>query len=169
MNRVRLLAATFLSSALLLLVSVGSRMPWQTGERERGVVRLSWRMRPEHIEHCRDRTQTELGALPVHMRTPRICETRAVPYRLIVMIDGAIADTAIVLPGGAKHDRPLYVFRDWSLVPGRHHVSVTFGRNDGNSDTVLRFDRELRVFRGKIELITLADDASRLALVGTQQ
>ena len=134
-------------------------------------------MRPDRAETCRDRTQAELDALPVHMRTPRVCEQKVIPYRLIVRIDDGRPDTTVVLPAGARHDRPIYVLRDTLLAPGEHFVSVAF-ENDGDDardsdddhgehedekddrddDHALRFERKLHLVAGRIELITLGSD-----------
>ncbi|HEY0304805.1 MAG TPA: hypothetical protein VGC44_07520, partial [Longimicrobiales bacterium] len=108
------------SSAFLLLIGWGTRATWRSGDDSHALLRLSWRMRPERIERCRERTQAELDALPVHMRAPRVCETTVIPYRLVVTIDDARPDTTIILPAGARHDRPIYVLRDRQLAPGPH-------------------------------------------------
>jgi hypothetical protein len=130
------------SSVLLLLIGWGSRASYQTGQLDVAQLRLSWRIRGERIESCRDRTQQELDALPVHMRTPRLCQTRALPYLLVLSIDHGIPDTTMLHPAGARHDRPIYVFRDTVLAAGRHHVRVSFVRADSAAQP-LRFDGTL--------------------------
>ena len=98
---------------LLAVAGVGwlSRAPYDPPGGEHGVLRLSWRLRGERVETCRTRTEAELAALPAHMRTPEVCEARLLNYRLVQQIDEAVADTAIVVPGGARGDRPLFVLR----------------------------------------------------------
>jgi hypothetical protein len=168
MKPMRLVSMVLISTAMLLLIGWGSRIHYQSGETGHGLVRLSWRMRGQNIETCRDRTTAELDALPVHMRTPRLCESRTVPYRLILSIDGGQADTTIVMPSGAKHDRPFYVLRDSLLGPGLHHVAVTFARSDTSAASVVQFNGTLKLRPGQIELITLTDDGERLAHRSTQ-
>ena len=156
MSRLRVLPIVAASALMLGLIGWGSRADYRGASAEHALLRLSWRMRGERIENCRDRTQAELDALPVHMRTPRICETTPVPYRITVRIDGGPADTMTVLPAGAKHDRPIYVLRDIVMTPGEHRVIVNSARAD-NEAGMLEFDDEVYFLPGYIELITLAD------------
>ena len=164
MNRWRVVPIIVVSTFAMLFVGWCSRLPFQAMESRSAMLRLSWRMRPERNELCRDRTQAELDALPVHMRTPRVCETRVVPYRLIVQIGAGRADTSLILPAGAKHDRPVYVLRDTLLAPGAPQVRVVFERADSSLVGPLRFERTVRLQAGFIELITLQEETGRLVL-----
>ncbi len=160
MSKLRIVLMVAVSALAVLLIGWGSRAPYQATDSNEALLRLSWRMRPERNEQCRDRTQAELDALPVHMRTPRVCETSVVPYRLILQIGDGAADTTTVLPAGAKHDRPIYLLRDSLLAPGSRRVRVAFERADSASAKALSFDATLRFAPGHIELITL--DAGQL-------
>ena len=162
MSSLRIVLMIVVSAAAVLLLGWGSRAPYQATESEAALLRLSWRMRPERNEQCRDRTQAELDALPVHMRTPRICETSVVPYRLILQIGDGMADTTVILPAGARHDRPIYVLRDSLLTPAPYRVQVTFERADSTRVNVLRFDQTVKFAAGHIELVTLSDDGRTL-------
>lgn len=162
MSSLRIVLMIVVSAVAVLLVGWGSRAPYQATESEAALLRLSWRMRPERNEQCRDRTQAELDALPVHMRTPRICETSVVPYRLILQIGDGMADTTVILPAGARHDRPIYVLRDSLLTPAPYRVQVTFERADSTRVNVLRFDQTVKFAAGHIELVTLSDDGRAL-------
>lgn len=156
------------SAVALSVVGWGSRISYRSGETAHGMLRLSWRMRAEQNEICRERSPAELAALPVHMRMPRVCESRPVAYRLTLAIDGGRPDTMIVLPAGAKRDRPTYVLRDSLLAPGRHRVAVAFERTDLHENPALRFDGYLAITAGRIELITIADEGDRLTHIGTR-
>jgi hypothetical protein len=162
MNRLRVLLMVGVSAAALALLGWGSRAPYRATESEAALLRLSWRMRGERNEVCRDRTQAELDALPVHMRTPRLCETQLVPYRLVLQLGDGRPDTSLVLPAGAKHDRPIYVLRDSLLAPGAQRVRVTFERADSGTATVRPFDRTVTFAPGFIELITLEEGTGQL-------
>ena len=168
MKTMRMLSILTVSAVMLLLIGWGSRISYQSGENDHGMLRLSWRLRGQKIEACRDRTTAELDALPAHMRTPRVCESRAVPYRLILSIDKGKPDTTFVLAAGAKHDRPFYVLRDSLLAPGPHHVAVTFARSDTTDASLVQFTGNLNLEAGRIELITLSEDGRRLAHRRTQ-
>ena len=161
MSKLRIIPIVAVSALFLALIGWGTRVGYQGEADEHALLRLSWRMRGERIENCRDRTPAELAALPVHMRTPRICETRAVPYRITLRIDGGPTDTTVLMPAGAKHDRPIYVLRDVALMPGHHRVTIKSERADGEG-SALQFDDDLYFIGGYIELITLGESGGRL-------
>lgn len=140
-----------------------ARAPYDPPGGEAGVLRLSWRLRGERIETCRPRTAAELAALPVHMRTPELCEGRLVAYRLSFQVDDAPVDTATVLPGGARGDRPVFILREAVLAPGPRRVRVSLRRADGeHAPAALALDTVLTAAPGAVELITLDPEAGRL-------
>jgi hypothetical protein len=98
------------------------------------VIRLAWRARGARVRRCRTLTPDELAKLPVHMRQKEVCERTVLPYRLRVTVDSAAVIDELVYAGGAREDRPLFVFRELSLAPGAHHVTVTFDRSSGRDE-----------------------------------
>lgn len=142
-----------------------SRAPYDPPGGATGVLRLSWRLRGEKEEHCRKRTPAELEALPIHMRTPEVCEGRLVAYRLAVRIDDEPAAETLVAPAGARGDRPIYVLREVPLPPGPHRVRVRFARaTSAHADrhTALELDTRIEAEPGAIELITIDPETGRL-------
>src|SRR5690606_15072501 len=95
------------------------------------VLRLSWRVRGIRIQECRTLTPEELDALPPHMRRPEVCEGRIAPYRLRVRVDCRVLADTLVHAAGAREDRPVYVFREFRVVPGVHRVDLRFVREAG--------------------------------------
>ncbi len=156
-DRVRRVPAALL--ILLALLGIGwlARAPYSPPGSSDAVLRLSWRMRFEPVEHCRPRTQAELDALPVHMRTPQVCTTELVLFRLIVNAGDTVHDTLRVRPGGAKGDRPVYVFREYSLSAGPQAVRIALLR-DGIAEPVLSIDTIVEMRWGEVRLVTLASD-----------
>ena len=75
--------------------------------------RLSWRVQSEVREECRPLTAEEEADLPVHMRVPEVCETRAVPYVLEI---GSTGPTPASIPftwrGRARRPPDLHLPRD---------------------------------------------------------
>src|SRR5690606_16606466 len=114
------MAAVVITTALMLVV-IGwlARAPYTPRGSEDAVLRLSWRFRPVAAETCRPRTQAELDVLPVHMRTPEICESEPVVYSVVRQLDDGAADTIRVVRGGLKQDRPVYVLLDESDAGAR--------------------------------------------------
>jgi hypothetical protein len=120
--------------ALGLVLAVGfacgvawlSSAPTTYATAEDATLRLSWRAPGVRLEECRRRTAEELEALAPHMRTPEVCSGRFADYSLHVDLDGASAIRDTVRPGGARGDRPLYVYRDLAVRPGPHAVEVQF-------------------------------------------
>lgn len=146
---------------LLMTLAVGwlARAPYQPPDAHNGMLRLSWRMRAPDTETCRIRTQAELDALPVHMRTPEVCESESAVWKLVVQVDSLAADTTRILQGGARHDRPLFVLRELPLEPGAHRVRISFTPekrlSENGSAAPLVFDSVLAIASGEVALVTL--------------
>ncbi len=125
-------AAWVLGAALAALASVGmaalSRAPLAAYPSDTPVLRLAWSVRPERIEHCRTLTDAELADVPAHMRQRVQCEGRSAGYRLVVSVDGESRFDTLVTGGGARGDRPVYVFRELDVPAGPHRLDVRFDR-----------------------------------------
>lgn len=153
------LAPALLTILMTLAVGWLARAPYQPPGAQDGLLRLSWRMRAPDTGTCRARTQAELDALPVHMRTPEVCESHSAAWKLVVQVDSLAADTTRVQQGGARRDRPLFVLREVPLEPGAHRVRISFAAEEGlreNATAVpLVFDSVLRIAPGEVALVTL--------------
>lgn len=155
--------------AITLSIGWAARAPYHPPNGDAALLRLSWRLRLPAAEVCRQRTQSELDGLPVHMRSPQVCESRVDTYTLIMRIDSLAADSTTVLPGGMRGDRPVYVLRELPLTPGPHRVRVRFARDATSSaltadaaSSVIALDTVLDMRQGIVGLITL--DAGRLVV-----
>jgi hypothetical protein len=157
MKQMRMFWLVLVTGAVVFAIGWVARAPYQAPGGDSALLRLSWRLRGERNETCRPRTQEELDALPVHMRTPEICEGVLVSYRLIVQLDDQAPDTSRVAPAGAKGDRPIYVFDEQRLAPGPHRVRVNFAREVSVADGAAAFslDTVLNAVAGGVELITM--------------
>jgi hypothetical protein len=122
--------------ALVAIAALGllSGVPYTPDTAEYAVVRLAWRARGARVHRCRRPTAEELAQLPPHMRPEEICERGITPYRLRVALDDAPAVDELVRAGGARGDRPLFVFHDLRVSPGAHRLMITFEREDAGRE-----------------------------------
>ncbi len=141
--------------ALLSGLSYTPRQP------EDALLRLSWRSPGRRVEECRRPTPEELERLPVHMRRDEICEGRIVPYRLRVTLDGRLEVDAEVHAAGAREDRPVYVFRELWMPPGRHALRISFRPVTGDEGG-LSLDADVPLEPGTVRLVTRSDETGEL-------
>ena len=124
----RYTVAASVAVVVTLAVAAMSRAPYAAGGTQGAALRLAWRARGARVEECRRPSAEELSRLPPHMRREEICEGRVLPYRLVVMLDGRTVVNDLVQAAGAHADRPLFVFHEIAVSPGRHEVGVRFER-----------------------------------------
>jgi hypothetical protein len=183
-----------LAVAALVTLGIGaaSQAPWTATGPDEALLRLSWRAQSETREECRPLTEEEKAELPIHMQVPEVCESQAIPYLLQVSIDGSVLLADTVHGAGAREDRPVYVFREIGLVPGRHALAVEFvpighgledleeadrdeaddededdEEDDDDEDDAgmlwLRYSEEVSI--GEREVVLIAYDSARRALI----
>jgi ferredoxin/coenzyme F420-reducing hydrogenase delta subunit len=78
-------------------------------------------------ENCRDLTEEELAARPVHMRQARICDRDRAPVRLRVSVDGATVMESSFPPTGIWGDGNSVAVERVPVAPGEHRVRVAIG------------------------------------------
>lgn len=167
-----------LSCAAALAVLSGIR--YTAEARDDAVLRLTWRTRGERVRSCRRLTPEELARLPVHMRQEEVCERGGMPYRLRVTVDGTPLLDHVIRAGGASGDRPLFVFHELRLPPGRHRIAVTFERQGAAAEheaaepsrehtretpPLLSLDESIDIGPRAIVLVTYDDEARALRLL----
>ena len=166
-------ASKIVGGTLLVLTAMAlvvlSALPYDAEDPSSGMICLSWRYRISATQECRTRSQQELDALPVHMRTPEVCERRIPTYRMSLEVDGNSVFEDVIRPAGAAGDRPLYVHRDLEVAAGEHRISVRFAplTDGGIAENELSFDRSVTISPGEVLLVTYDPDQGRLDLVGS--
>jgi coenzyme F420-reducing hydrogenase delta subunit/Pyruvate/2-oxoacid:ferredoxin oxidoreductase delta subunit len=78
-------------------------------------------------ENCRDLTEEELAATPIHMRKAHVCERMRPPVRLRVTIDGITALETSIAPSGIWSDGNSVTVERIPVEPGDHLVSLAIG------------------------------------------
>ena len=127
-RRTRTLLGGVIAVGASVLLAAVSRAPQPAHGTETGALRLAWRAQPERIEVCRTVPEAELANLPRHMRQPVLCEGRSAEYRLTIANDGVQLADDTVHGGGARRDRPMYLYREFALEPGPHDLTIRLER-----------------------------------------
>jgi coenzyme F420-reducing hydrogenase delta subunit/Pyruvate/2-oxoacid:ferredoxin oxidoreductase delta subunit len=104
--------------------------------------------------NCRDFTEEELAAIPIHMRNSRVCDRKRSPVRLRVAIDGVTALQTNVSPSGIWNDGNSVTIERIPVDPGDHLVSLAIGETADVDEW--SFDAE--------ETISFTGDARRVVV-----
>jgi len=165
--------ATGTLAAALLLGALGflTRLPYDSPGAELALLRLSWRVRLAGELVCRTLSEEELAALPAHMRRAEECVRTTGEYALRVSVDGRVVADTVINGAGVRADRPLSMFREITLPPGRYDVVVDFGPVDvGNGGGAARGGKRYDVRAGvdlgagDVALVTLDEEADALVV-----
>lgn len=155
MTRLRILLAT---AALTLPIAALARAPAYTAPgADHALIRFSWRMTVAGDVTCRPRTEEELAAVPVHMRTPEVCTPDPASYLLVLRLDDAAADTLPLVRGGIRSDRPMFVLEERALPPGRHRLRLELQRSSAATGVgvLTAMDTVLDLRAGLVQLVSL--------------
>lgn len=151
-----------------------SRIEWAAGPDDAAQLRLAWRYRSEAVNECRRLTAEEIARLPVHMRREEECERGLRPYRLEVLVNGAVQADDTIHGAGARSDRPLYVYREFQLAPGRHAVVIRFTpvtsapAPGGSGGSPPHLEGTIALERHQVALVTMGEDAQTLVVRGAE-
>ena len=126
----RWLTVALVSAATLFVMARASATHLRWHDRSSARLRLSWRAVPERVEVCRVLSAEELEQRAEHMRQRMECDGRFATYALRVEADGQLLDESVVRGSGLRHDRPLYLLRDFALPGGVHRVRISFARRE---------------------------------------
>lgn len=155
------------TSALLALVMLGATaapLPWHP--QDLGMLRLSWRARPERVEVCREPTAEELAGVAEHMRQALLCEGSSASYLLRVAVDDRLLDSAVVRGGGLRHDRLLQLLRNYPLAAGPRRIVISLERREAVDSISVRLRGEQAVLPPRLRLDTVVTIApGRVAMV----
>lgn len=161
--RAAALRVALLTAALALPLAALARAPYTPAVAGDAVLRFSWRLSAPAQERCRARTAAELEALPLHMRTPEICERVVARYTLVTATGDARPDTVALEGGGVKGDRPLFVLQERVLPAGPRRVRVELWREGvggaggapAGRARVAALDTVIDMAPGRVRLVTL--------------
>lgn len=119
-----------LAAATLFAMAWCADRPWRASDGASAIVRVSIGARPERIEVCRRQSDEELAKLAPQMRQRVVCAGASARYRLELYRHGERLLHETVRGGGLRHDRPLYVFREFEVAPGAASYALYLARID---------------------------------------
>jgi len=135
----QIFAAGIVTATGLWVLAYASAMPVAYHTAETARLRLSWSARPERIEVCRQLSDSEQAEREEHMRQRVECEGNFATYALTVEIDGRAIGKAVLQGAGLRHDRPLYLLRDFPVPAGEHRVRVRVVRRETTDNDAAAF------------------------------
>lgn len=143
MTSARMVLAGAITAVGLALMAFASAVPVAYHREDAARLRLSWSARPERIEVCRQLSAEELAQREEHMRQRVECEGTFATYTLKVEVDGRGVGEAVIHGAGLRHDRPLYLLRDFPMPAGEHHVRVSVMRREQTDDDAAAFAKAI--------------------------
>lgn len=156
------------SSGIVAGIAASSRVPYDVYRTDAVTLRLSWRARGEKVRHCRTLSAAEQANIPAHMRRTEECTERGRPYFLKLVLDDSVLLAHAVHAAGAREDRPVYVWYEREMEPGRHEIRVTFSPMQLPGDTAVErgadLEEELVAQPGDVVLATYDDARGVLQL-----
>jgi hypothetical protein len=75
------------------------------------------------------------------MRQRVECEGAFATYALRVDVDGQVLGESVIRGAGLRHDRPLYLLRDYPVPAGHHRVRVSLTRREKTDDDSTAFSK----------------------------
>jgi hypothetical protein len=129
-----LLAISATAGAMVVVARL-SALPIASHDGGSARLRLSWSARPERIEICRSVSAEEQARREEHMRQRVECDGKFATYVLRVEADGRIVEDRIVRGSGLRHDRPMYVLRDFVVPSGARRMRIDLERRERVSES----------------------------------
>ncbi|HRP07331.1 MAG TPA: hypothetical protein PLL69_02490 [Gemmatimonadales bacterium] len=170
MKPFRVAMAAGLTAVILVALHAMSALPVGWHDEGEAMLRLSWRARPERLEHCRAPSPEELEQMAEHMRQRLICEGITASYDLRVTVDDRVIDSRVVRGGGLRHDRPLQLLREYRVPSEASRIKVTFSRREsatspGETSMTIERGADSGTFAGRAQREASERDRSRQAAI----
>lgn len=143
-----------LSALIAAAIAFVSGLPYGSVP-EHGILRLSWRSVGEKVRTTTERPGEEV---PLHMRPQQDYEERMRDYQLTATIDGNVWLDQVMRPPGLHRDRPISVFEETALLPGRYRVQLKYWPvPDEGATWKPEIDCEIEIEAGRITTLTITD------------
>lgn len=157
-------------AALMFVIAYSSHFSFGAPS-DMGIIRLNLKLKALTERKCRTRTQDELDTLPIHMRSNEVCIEQRFGYQLVLKVDGEPMAEELILPGGLRHDRPIYYMRDLPFSPGSRQINLELipTNPSAESDGLMGLNRNVSVRAGWISLIEYSQDSKSLTITEGRQ
>lgn len=160
---VRWVGAVVLTGGMVAGMAVLSLWPMSGETAADGVLLLDWRLRGEETGTCLRAPEEVQESRPAHMRSEDACLGELPSYRLRLRIDGELVVDDQVRGGGFRGDRPLTVYRELRVLPGRRELQAEFFREDGDPEAVELTVRDtVHMEAGRVTLLVRRQDTGVL-------
>ena len=98
--------------------------PYQYGDPENAVIKLSLSHAAELVEPCVRLTPEQIAELAANMRQTEACERERLPLSVELDVDGQTIVSLVAEPSGLWNDGPASVYERFELAPGSYQVSA---------------------------------------------
>jgi len=150
-----LAGVTFVAAALVAAAVVGwiSDLDY-TAPRVSGSQLVVTFKHPGHVsEDCRELSEAEKAARPVHMRQDTVCERARADVRLIVSLDGETILSQSYHPAGLWSDLNSLAVEELAVSPGEHTVGIKIGDSPDPDAWAFSAQRTLEFTEDKREVV----------------
>ncbi len=136
-------AAVLLAAVFAVAIGVASDLVYAAPRHAGSELAVSLKHPGVANEDCREVSEEELAATPVHMRKPRECKRTRPPVRLRVEVDGELALDASIAPSGLWKDGNSVALERVPLEAGDHHVRLAIGETDDPNEWTFKAEKTL--------------------------
>jgi hypothetical protein len=149
-----LAAAALVAAVFAVAIGAGSDLVYAAPRHAGSELAVSLKHPGVANENCRELSEEELAATPVHMRKPRECKRTRTHVRLRVEVDGERTLDARIAPSGLWEDGNSVALERVPLEPGDHHIRVAIGETVDPDEWSFEAEKTL----------TFTDEARRVVL-----
>jgi coenzyme F420-reducing hydrogenase delta subunit/Pyruvate/2-oxoacid:ferredoxin oxidoreductase delta subunit len=146
-------AGIFLAAAFGAATTVASDLPYRTPATGEPQLVVSFKHPGATGERCRELSEEEKRARPVHMRQDRVCERGRAAVRLRVRIDGEVVHEHAYAPGGLFGDESSIAVYRRPVRAGEHRVALEIGDTGDAAEWTYRDERVLRFRSGQNRVV----------------
>jgi hypothetical protein len=146
---------TFVAVALLTAAVVGwvSDLDYTAPRVSGSQLVVTFKHPGQVSEDCRELSEAEKAARPVHMRQDTVCERARADVRLLVSLDGETVLSQSYQPAGLWSDLNSLAVEEIPVAPGEHRVGIKIGDSRDPDAWAFSAQRTLEFSEDKREVV----------------